>query len=57
MLKTIIRKLERKKDNDMDIDVAQLECNNNKCYISAFRYIQICRYRLLLLLLLFFFDT
>ena len=29
MLKTIIRKLERKKDNDMDIDVAQLECNNN----------------------------
>ena len=55
MLKTIIRKLERKKDNDMDIDVAQLECNNNKCYVSAFRYKQICRYRLLLLL--FFFDT
>ena len=39
MLKTIIRKLERKKDNDMDIDVAQLERNNNKCYVSAFRYI------------------
>ena len=39
MLKKIIRKLERKKDNDMDVDVAQLEHNNNKYYVSAFRYI------------------
>ena len=28
-------------DNEVDDDVAQLEYNNNKCYTSAFRYIQI----------------
>ena len=33
------RKIENKKDNDMDADVAQLECNDNKCYTLAFRYI------------------
>ena len=41
MLKTIIGKLERKKNNDMDANVAQLEHSNNKCYVSAFRYIYI----------------
>ena len=47
MLKTIIGKLEKKrkkkkkKDNDMNIDVAQLEYSNSKCYVSAFRNIQI----------------
>ena len=40
MLKTIIGKLE-KNDNEVDDDVAQLECNNNKCYVLTFRYIQI----------------
>ena len=40
-IKNSYNKLERKKDNDMDIDVAQLECSNNKCYVSAFRYIYI----------------
>ena len=39
MLKTIIGKLGEKKDNDVDVDVAQLEPNNNKCYASAFRTI------------------
>ena len=41
MLKTIIGKLGEKKDNDVDVDVAQLEPSNNKCYASAFRTIQI----------------
>ena len=35
------RKIENKKDNDMDADVAQLECSDNKSYTLAFRYIQI----------------
>ena len=35
------RKIENKKDNDMDADVAQLECSDNKCYASAFIYIYI----------------
>ena len=45
MLKTIIGKLEKKrkvkkkKDNDMNIDVAQLEHSNSKCYVSVFRNI------------------
>ena len=41
MLKTIIGKLEKKNNNnnDVDADVAQLEHSNNKCYASAFRYI------------------
>ena len=33
MLKTIIGKLERKKNNDMDVDVSQLEYSNNKYYV------------------------
>ena len=39
--KKYIRKIGNKKDNDMTINVAQLECNNNKCYTSAFIYIYI----------------
>ena len=30
MLKKIIIKLERKKNNDVDANVAQLKCSNNK---------------------------
>ena len=37
--KTNYRKIEKKNDNDMDADVAQLERNNNKCYALIFRYI------------------
>ena len=33
------RRIENKKDNEVDADVAQQECSNNKCYVSAFRYI------------------
>ena len=36
MLKTIIGKLEKKK-NDLNVDVALLKRNNNKCYASTFR--------------------
>ena len=42
MLKTIIGKLEKKKkkkDNDVNADMTQLERGNNKCYASAFRNI------------------
>ena len=40
MLKTIIGKLEKEgKGNDVDADVAQLECSNNKCYTLTFRNI------------------
>ena len=41
MLKKIIGKLEKKNDNDVDADVAQLEHSNNKCYVSTFLYIYI----------------
>ena len=41
MLKNYYKKIRKKQDNDVDPDVAQLECNNNKYYASAFRYIQI----------------
>ena len=34
-------KIGKKKDNDVDTDVAQLERSNTKYYASAFRYIQI----------------
>ena len=37
------RKIGKKNDNDVDVDVAQLERSNNKCYVSAFRYIYIYR--------------
>ena len=37
MLKTIIEELvKKKKDNDVNADVAQLEHSNNKCYASTF---------------------
>ena len=39
MLKSIIGKLEKKNDNELDAYVAQLEHSNNKCYASTFRYI------------------
>ena len=37
--KKYIRKIGNKKDNDVTINVAQLERNNNKFYTSAFIYI------------------
>ena len=41
MLKTIIEKLEKEEeeDNDVNADMTQLECRNNKCYALAFRNI------------------
>ena len=33
------RKIGKKKDNDVDANVAQLECSNNKCYALTFIYI------------------
>ena len=39
MLKTIIEKLEKEEDNDVNVDMTQLERGNNKCYASAFRNI------------------
>ena len=33
------RKIGKKKDNDVDVDMVQLERNNNKCYTSIFKYI------------------
>ena len=41
MLKNNYRKIEKKKDNDVDTDVTQREHNNIKCYASAFSNIQI----------------
>ena len=41
MLKKIYRKIGKKNDNDVNADMAQPEHINNKCYISAFRYLQI----------------
>ena len=38
MLKNNYRKIGKKNDNGVDTDVTQLECNNNKCYASVFRY-------------------
>ena len=38
-VKTNYRKIGKKNDNDVDADVVQLECSNNKCYISTFRCI------------------
>ena len=46
MLKKNYRKIGKKNDNGVDTDVTQLECNNNKCYASVFRYIYIYIYRL-----------
>ena len=39
MLKTIIEKLEKEEDDDVNVDMTQLERGNNKCYASAFRNI------------------
>ena len=36
MLKNNYRKIEKKKDNDVDSDVAQCEHSNIKCYASTF---------------------
>ena len=36
MLKNNYSKLRKKNDNDVDVDVAQREHNNIKCYTSAF---------------------
>ena len=41
MLENNYRKIEKKKDDDMDADVAQCEHNNIKRYTSAFSNIQI----------------
>ena len=53
-VKNNYRKIEKEKDNDVDIDVVQLECSNNKYYASAFRdiyiYIYIDFYMLYLIL-------
>ena len=38
------RKTGKKKYYDVDADVAQLKRNNNKYYVSAFRYIYIYIY-------------
>ena len=39
MLKKNYRKIKNKKDNNVNTDVTQLKRNNNKCYVSVFRYI------------------
>ena len=39
MLKNIIRKCEKKNDNDVETNVAQLKRSNNKYYTSAFKRI------------------
>ena len=38
-VKNNYRKIEKKKNNNVDIDVAQLERNNNKWYTSIYIYI------------------
>ena len=42
---SLTSKLSTIKNHDIDVDVAQLERSNNKCYASAFRYIYIYIYR------------
>ena len=44
MLKKNYRKIWKKNDNDVDANLAQLKCSNNKCYASTFRYIYIYIY-------------
>ena len=34
-VKTNYRKIGKKKDNDVDVDVAQMKRSNNKCYTST----------------------
>ena len=50
MLKNYYRKIEKKKDNDMDADVAQREHSNIKRYASAFSNIQIWVLQVVLIL-------
>ena len=38
-VKNNYKKIGKKRNNDMDAEVAQLERSKNKCYTSAFRYI------------------
>ena len=45
MLKNNYRKIEKKKDNDLDAIVAQREHNNIKRYASAFSNIQISLFK------------
>ena len=49
MLKENYRKIGKKKDNDMDANVAQLKRNNNKCYVSTLMCVCVCWYDNLLL--------
>ena len=55
-LKKNHRKIENKKDNEVDADVAQQEHNNNKCYVSVFRdiyiYIYIDSYKTLYIIII-----
>ena len=37
--KIIIKLKKKKKDNNVDADMTQLERSNNRCYALAFRYI------------------
>ena len=39
MLKNNYMKIGKNNDNDVDIDMAQLEYGNNKCYTLSFRYL------------------
>ena len=41
MLKKYYKKIGKKQDNDVDVDIAQLERSNNKCYTLVFKYIYI----------------
>ena len=41
-VKNNYRKIKKKQDNDVNADLAQQGCSNNKCYTSAFIYIQMC---------------
>ena len=38
-VKNNYRKIGKKNNNDVNVDVTQLERSNNKCFASAFRYI------------------
>ena len=33
------RKIGKKNYNDIDVDMVQLKCSNNKCYVLTFRCI------------------
>ena len=39
MLKNYNKIGKKKKDNDVDVDMTQLERSNNRCYALVFRYI------------------